>query len=161
MGFWICSKCGSRLDQPIFTPTTKATTGHDEPITFQQMFNLVDPKRAEQLRALSLSIYQACADYALKQGIIIADTKFEFGLYKGDAILVDEVLTPDSSRFWPANQWTPGQPQLSYDKQFVRDYLEGIGWNKEPPAPSLPDNVVEKTRQKYKEAYRLLVGETF
>ena len=153
-------KNGSRLEQPIFTPATKAKTGHDQNITFDQAAALIGLERASRLRELSSSIYQRAAAHALKRNIIIADTKFEFGIYKNEIILVDEVLTPDSSRFWPRQQWTPGQTQLSYDKQFVRDYLEGIGWNKQPPAPPLPESVVTKTREKYVEAYKLITGAT-
>ena len=151
-------KNGSKLDQPIFTPSTKAKTGHDENITFEIAANTIGVKNAERLRELSISIYQRAAEHAQKRNIIIADTKFEFGLHNGEIILVDEVLTPDSSRFWPRQQWTPGQTQLSYDKQFVRDYLEGIGWNKQPPSPPLPETVVMKTREKYIEAYKQITG---
>jgi phosphoribosylaminoimidazole-succinocarboxamide synthase len=147
-------KNGAKLDQPIFTPSTKAKTGHDENITFEQAVGIVGQANAEKLRDLSISIYQRAAEHALTKNIIIADTKFEFGIHNGEIILVDEVLTPDSSRFWPKEQWTPGKTQLSYDKQFVRDYLEGIGWNKQPPAPPLPDGVVQKTREKYIDAFK-------
>jgi len=152
-------KQGSRLDQPIFTPATKAKSGHDENINFETACGIIGRDSAEQLRDLSLSIYKRAAEHALKQNIIIADTKFEFGLLNGAIILVDEVLTPDSSRFWPRQQWTPGETQLSFDKQFVRDYLEGIGWNKQPPAPPLPETVVQKTREKYVEAYKQITGQ--
>jgi phosphoribosylaminoimidazole-succinocarboxamide synthase len=152
-------KNGSRLDQPIFTPATKATHGHDENISFEQAAALIGHVNAEKLRELTLSIYQRASEHALSRNIIIADTKFEFGVYNNEIILVDEVLTPDSSRFWPNEQWTPGQTQLSYDKQFVRDYLEGIGWNKQAPAPPLPENVVAKTREKYVGAYQLITGQ--
>jgi phosphoribosylaminoimidazole-succinocarboxamide synthase len=151
---------GSRLEQPIFTPATKAKTGHDQNIDFAAACEIIGRDHAAKLRDFSISIYQRAAEHALTRNIIIADTKFEFGLYKGEIILVDEVLTPDSSRFWPREKWTPGQTQLSYDKQFVRDYLEGIGWNKQPPAPPLPDTVVQKTREKYMEAYRQITGKT-
>jgi phosphoribosylaminoimidazole-succinocarboxamide synthase len=154
-------KNGSRLEQPIFTPATKAPAGaHDQNITFDEAAATIGYTHAERLRELSLDIYKRAAEHALSRNIIIADTKFEFGLYGGEIILVDEVLTPDSSRFWPREQWTPGQTQLSFDKQFVRDYLEGIGWNKQPPAPTLPDTVVQKTREKYVDAYRQLTGQT-
>src|SRR5579862_5146287 len=143
---------GSRLDQPIFTPATKAQSGHDQNISFEQAAEAIGQSNAERLRELSISIYQRASAHALTRDIIIADTKFEFGLWNDQIILVDEVLTPDSSRFWPRQQWTPGQTQLSYDKQFVRDYLEGIGWNKQPPAPPLPESVVMKTREKYVDA---------
>ncbi len=152
-------KNGSKLDQPIFTPATKAKTGHDENISFERAAETIGLANAEKLRELSISIYQRAAAHALTRNIIIADTKFEFGMYKDEIILVDEVLTPDSSRFWPKEQWTPGQTQLSYDKQFVRDYLEGIGWDKKPPAPPLPESVVSKTREKYVEAYTLISGQ--
>ena len=151
-------KNGARLERPIFTPATKAKTGHDENITFEIAAGIVGQQNAERLRELSISIYQRAAEHAVKKNIIIADTKFEFGLHNNEIIIVDEVLTPDSSRFWPREQWTPGATQLSYDKQFVRDYLEGINWNKQPPAPPLPDSVVQKTREKYIEAYRLITG---
>ncbi len=153
-------KNGSRLDQPIFTPSTKATVGHDQNITFEQASEMIGQKNAERLKELSIGVYQRAAEHALTRNIIIADTKFEFGVYENEIILVDEVMTPDSSRFWPKQQWTPGQMQMSYDKQFVRDYLEGIGWNKQPPAPPLPESVVTKTREKYIEAYRLITGKT-
>ena len=153
-------KNGSKLDQPIFTPATKAKTGHDENISFERAADVIGGASAEKLRELSISIYQRASEHALKKNIIIADTKFEFGLHQGQIILVDEVLTPDSSRFWPREQWTPGQTQLSYDKQFVRDYLEGIGWNKQSPAPPLPEGVVTKTREKYVDAYRQITGQT-
>jgi phosphoribosylaminoimidazole-succinocarboxamide synthase len=151
-------KNGSKLEQPIFTPSTKAKTGHDENINFERAAEIIGQASAEKLRDLSISIYQRAAEHAVTKNIIIADTKFEFGMYNGEIILVDEVLTPDSSRFWPKEQWTPGQTQLSYDKQFVRDYLEGIGWNKQPPAPPLPDSVVQKTREKYMDAYKQITG---
>jgi len=153
-------KNGAKLDQPIFTPSTKATTGHDENISFEQASETIGTHNADRLRKLSINIYERAAAHALTKGIIIADTKFEFGMYEGEIILVDEVLTPDSSRFWPRDQWTPGQTQLSFDKQFVRDYLEGIGWNKQPPAPELPEGVVMKTREKYVDAYHKITGKT-
>lgn len=152
-------KNGSRLEQPIFTPATKAEAGHhDENITFEQAAEIIGHDNAAQLRDLSIGVYKRASEHALSKGIVIADTKFEFGVSDGKIILVDEVLTPDSSRFWPREQWTPGQTQLSYDKQFVRDYLEGIGWNKQPPAPPLPDAVVQKTREKYIDAYTRITG---
>jgi phosphoribosylaminoimidazole-succinocarboxamide synthase len=153
-------KNGSKLEQPIFTPSTKAKTGHDENINFERAAETIGQASAEKLRDLSISIYQRAADHAATKNIIIADTKFEFGMHNGEIILVDEVLTPDSSRFWPKEQWTPGQTQLSYDKQFVRDYLEGVGWNKQPPAPPLPDSVVQKTREKYMDAYKQITGQS-
>jgi phosphoribosylaminoimidazole-succinocarboxamide synthase len=146
-----------RLPEAIFTPSTKAQSGHDENISFEQAAELVGRDTAEQVRDLSLALYRYAADYALERGIIIADTKFEFGLLdSGELILIDEILTPDSSRFWPAESYEPGRAQASFDKQYVRDYLEAIEWNKEPPAPELPEEVVEKTREKYWEAVRRL-----
>jgi phosphoribosylaminoimidazole-succinocarboxamide synthase len=147
-----------QLPEPIFTPATKATTGHDENISFEHMSRLVDPEDARQLRDLSLAIYRKAADYARKKGIIIADTKFEFGRTPAGITLADEVLTPDSSRFWPADQYQPGMSQQSFDKQYVRDYLEEIRWNKQPPAPALPADVARKTSEKYVQAYRQLTG---
>ena len=151
-------KESDKLPQPIFTPSTKATTGHDENISFAEMSKLVGPELSRQLRDLSLSVYQAAANYALQRGIIIADTKFEFGRTPGGLVLADEVLTPDSSRFWPANTYTPGKAQDSFDKQYVRDYLENIRWNKQPPAPALPPDVALKTSEKYLQAYRQITG---
>jgi phosphoribosylaminoimidazole-succinocarboxamide synthase len=147
-----------QLPEPIFTPATKATTGHDENISFERMSQLVDPDDARQLRNLSLAIYKKASDYARGKGIIIADTKFEFGRTAAGITLADEVLTPDSSRFWPADQYKPGMSQQSFDKQYVRDYLEEIRWNKQPPAPALPANVAQRTSEKYVEAYRQLTG---
>ncbi len=148
-----------RLPQPLFTPATKAQTGHDENISFAQMVQIVGEEVAHQLRDWSLRLYQEAVDYALSRGIIIADTKFEFGRdAQGRILLIDEVLTPDSSRFWDAALYQPGRPQPSYDKQFVRDYLESIGWNKQPPAPALPPEIVQKTAEKYREACRRLTG---
>ena len=148
-----------RLPEPIFTPATKAESGHhDENISFDRMAALVTSATAERLRAATLDIYKTAAAYAETKGIIIADTKFEFGFVDGSLVLADEILTPDSSRFWPRSEYVPGGPQPSYDKQFVRDYLESIRWNKQPPAPVLPDDVVERTSAKYREAYRLLAG---
>src|SRR5437879_1761013 len=146
------------LPEPIFTPATKATTGHDENISFQAMTRLVDPGDAGRLRDLSLTIYRKAAAYARQKGIIIADTKFEFGRTAAGITLADEVLTPDSSRFWPADLYSPGMAQQSFDKQYVRDYLEEIRWNKLPPAPALPAEVARKTSEKYVEAYRQLTG---
>ena len=150
----------SELPDPIFTPATKAQTGHDINISFEEAAEIVGPKVADQVREASLKIYKSAREYARQRGIIIADTKFEFGVFNGELILIDEVLTPDSSRFWPADQYRPGGSQPSYDKQFVRDYLETLDWNKTPPAPALPPDVVEKTRAKYLEAYRRLSGKT-
>src|SRR5580692_5295752 len=146
------------LPEPIFTPATKAVTGHDENISFEQMCEIVGAETAAQLRDLTLKIYQKAAAYARQRGIIIADTKFEFGRTPKGITLADEVLTPDSSRFWPAESYAPGRPQDSYDKQYVRDYLEQIRWDKQPPAPALPAEVARKTSEKYLEAYRQLTG---
>ena len=147
-----------QLPEPIFTPATKATTGHDENISFEHMSQLVDPEEARRLRDLSLAIYKKAADYAREKGIIIADTKFEFGRTAAGIALADEVLTPDSSRFWPAEKYEAGMSQQSFDKQYVRDYLEEIRWNKQPPAPALPAEVARKTSEKYVQAYRQLTG---
>jgi len=148
----------SELPEPIFTPSTKAEEGHDENINFEQACKIVGTELATQARDLSLMIYKAGRDYAKQRGIIIADTKFEFGLFEGKLILIDEVLTPDSSRFWPADQYAPGKGQPSFDKQFVRDYLETLTWDKTPPGPTLPEDVVAKTSAKYLEAYEKLTG---
>jgi phosphoribosylaminoimidazole-succinocarboxamide synthase len=148
----------SELPEPIFTPSTKAEEGHDENINFEQACQIVGTELATQARDLSLMIYKAGRDYARQRGIIIADTKFEFGLFDGKLILIDEVLTPDSSRFWPADQYAPGRGQPSFDKQFVRDYLETLTWDKTPPGPTLPADVVAKTSAKYLEAYERLTG---
>jgi phosphoribosylaminoimidazole-succinocarboxamide synthase len=148
----------ARLPEPIFTPATKAETGHDENITFEQMADALGRELSEELRRRSIDIFQRGAAYALERGIIIADTKFEFGFIGEQLVLADEVLTPDSSRFWPRASYQPGGPQASYDKQYVRDYLESIHWNKQPPAPALPFDVVERTSEKYREAYRVLTG---
>lgn len=147
-----------KLPEPIFTPATKATTGHDENISFEEMVKIVGRELSEKLRDMSLKIYQSAADYAETKGIIIADTKFEFGQTEKGLILADEVLTPDSSRFWPADKYKPGGAQESFDKQYVRDYLESIKWNKQPPAPALPAEVAENTSKKYIEAYEQLTG---
>jgi phosphoribosylaminoimidazole-succinocarboxamide synthase len=151
-------KESSELPEPIFTPATKAETGHDENISFEQAAKIVGSDIAEKARANSLKIYNTARDYARKRGIIIADTKFEFGLFDGELILIDEVLTPDSSRFWPADQYQPGKNQPSFDKQFVRDYLETLDWDKNPPAPALPPEVVKRTESKYLDAYERLTG---
>jgi phosphoribosylaminoimidazole-succinocarboxamide synthase len=148
----------AKLDPPIFTPSTKATEGHDENITWDEMVRRIGREAAEALQRLSLAVYQKGGDYAKSRGIIIADTKFEWGLRAGEIILIDEVLTPDSSRFWPSDGYAPGRPQPSFDKQFVRDYLESTGWNKQPPPPPLPAQVIAKTSEKYREAYRRLTG---
>ena len=151
-------KESDKLPEPIFTPATKATSGHDENISFAEMSKLVGPELSRQLRELSLRVYQAAADYARQKGIIIADTKFEFGKTAAGLVLADEVLTPDSSRFWPADKYSPGKAQESFDKQYVRDYLESIHWNKQPPAPALPPEVAHRSSEKYIEAYRRLTG---
>jgi len=151
----------SRLPEPLFTPATKAGTGHDENITFDQMVELVDEERADFLQERSLAIYEKAADYARTRGIVIADTKFEWGQVDNETILIDEVLTPDSSRFWPLDQYEPGRPQVSFDKQFVRDFLETSGWDKEPPAPALPHDIIRKTSEKYIEGYERLTGKKF
>ena len=151
-----------RLPEPIFTPATKAETGHDENISFQQMCELVGTQTADELRRRSLSVYLRGAEYALARGILIADTKFEWGKTDdGELILIDEVLTPDSSRFWPVDQYEPGRSPPSYDKQFVRNWLEACGWDKNSPPPELPADVVAKTREKYIEAYERLTGREF
>jgi phosphoribosylaminoimidazole-succinocarboxamide synthase len=146
------------LPEPIFTPSTKAETGHDENISFEQAVQIEGAAVAGQVRELSLKIYKQARDYARQRGIIIADTKFEFGKFGSELILIDEVLTPDSSRFWPADQYKAGQGQPSFDKQFVRDYLETLDWDKTPPAPALPAEIVAKTQAKYLEAYERLTG---
>ncbi|HEY7336778.1 MAG TPA: phosphoribosylaminoimidazolesuccinocarboxamide synthase [Bryobacteraceae bacterium] len=149
-----------KLPQPIYTPATKAQTGHDENISFEQTVELVGADTAARLRDLTLTLYGRASDYARQRGIIIADTKFEFGLAGGKIVLADEVLTPDSSRFWPADSYEAGRAQPSFDKQYVRDYLESIHWNKQPPAPPLPEEVARHTSEKYREAYRALTGKT-
>jgi len=151
-------KESDRLPEPIFTPAIKATTGHDENIPFEKMVEIAGADVSVELQTLSLRIYSAAAEYAREQGILIADTKFEFGRTPKGITLADEVLTPDSSRFWPADQYQPGRAQDSYDKQYVRDYLEEIHWTKQPPAPALPVEVVRKTSDKYLEAYQRLTG---
>jgi phosphoribosylaminoimidazole-succinocarboxamide synthase len=147
-----------RLPEPIFTPATKAVTGHDENIPFEEAVALIGKDLAEKVRAVSLEIYRRAAAYAEPRGIILADTKFEFGLLNNNLLWIDEALTPDSSRFWPAAHYSPGGPQSSFDKQFVRDYLERMRWPKTPPGPELPPEVVAATRAKYREAYRILAG---
>jgi phosphoribosylaminoimidazole-succinocarboxamide synthase len=148
------------LPEPIFTPATKAQSGHDENIPFETVVNMIGQETASRLRDLTLTIYKKASEYARSRGIIIADTKFEFGVVDGEITLADEVLTPDSSRFWPAETYSPGGAQPSFDKQFVRDYLESIKWNKQPPAPALPEDVARRTSEKYKEAYRSLAGKS-
>jgi phosphoribosylaminoimidazole-succinocarboxamide synthase len=147
-----------RLPEPIFTPSTKAQSGHDENISFERAAEMVGEDMAGRLRALTLAIYSKAARYAETRGVLIADTKFEFGLFDDTLILADEVLTPDSSRFWPLETYKPGAAQPSYDKQYVRDYLESIHWNKQPPAPGLPPDVAARTSEKYKDAYQALTG---
>ena len=154
MGYEMAGK----LDEPIFTPSTKADEGHDENISIARMIEIVGEDLGKKLIDISLNLYKTAADYALTKGIIIADTKFEFGMIGDELILIDEVLTPDSSRFWPADTYKPGSSPLSFDKQYVRDYLETLDWDKTPPAPELPEDVVRNTREKYLEAYRLLTG---
>jgi phosphoribosylaminoimidazole-succinocarboxamide synthase len=146
------------LPEPIFTPATKAQSGHDENIPFERAAEMLGAETAARLRDLTLKIYRRAEEYAFAKGIIIADTKFEFGTVDGEIILADEVLTPDSSRFWPVDVYAPGRPQASYDKQYVRDYLEAIDWNKQPPAPVLPEEIALRTTEKYKEAYFALTG---
>jgi phosphoribosylaminoimidazole-succinocarboxamide synthase len=152
---------GSQLPEPIFTPATKAETGHDENIPFERMVEIVGAETGEELRSRSLEVYRRGADYARTRGIIIADTKFEWGRADGQIILCDEVLTPDSSRFWPADAWQPGRSQPSFDKQFVRDWLETTTWDKNSPPPMLPDDVVARSREKYVEAFERLTGQKF
>ena len=147
-----------RLPQPIFTPSTKAEAGHDENISEEQAAKIIGQDNIRRLKELTLNLYSRGVEYASNRGIIICDTKFEFGTIDGEIAIVDEMLTPDSSRFWPADQYSPGKPQPSFDKQFVRDYLEKIGWNKQPPAPELPEDIVSATSSKYVEALRVLTG---
>jgi len=150
-----------QFEQPLFTPSTKAETGHDVNISFNKMKEFVGEGVADQLEEFSLKIYSTAADYARKKGIIIADTKFEFGVLNSEILLIDEVLTPDSSRFWPADQYEPGKSQPSFDKQFVRDYLTSIGWDKNSSPPQLPRSVIDETQRKYKEAYEKITGKKF
>lgn len=150
----------SKLPEPIFTPTTKESTGHDLPITFTQLIDRVGEDLAAKLRDFSLNLYQAALVRAEANGIIIADTKFEFAWNDGVLTVVDEIFTPDSSRFWPMDQYEPGKSQPSFDKQYVRDYLDTLDWNKQPPAPPLPEEVINKTSEKYLEAYQRITGET-
>lgn len=149
---------GDRLPAPIFTPATKAQTGHDVNVPFQYVANKLGVDLAGQLRDLTLDIYARASEHTLARGIILADTKFEFGFVEGQLVLADEALTPDSSRYWPADTYKPGGPQFSFDKQYVRDYLETLPWNKQPPAPALPEDVVRKTSEKYEEAYSRVTG---
>lgn len=149
---------GSKLPEPIFTPSTKADEGHDENINEQQAIELIGKDKFEVLKNTSIMIYKKAQEYAAEKGIILADTKFEFGVYNNEIILIDEILTPDSSRFWPMDKYSVGQNPKSFDKQFVRDYLESINWDKQPPVPKLPQNIISKTREKYIEAYIRLTG---
>ncbi len=151
----------SKLEQPIFTPATKEEEGHDVNISFERMCEIVGEDPSRELKQRSQELYQRGADYAAEKGIIIADTKFEWGWHQGEIILIDEVLTPDSSRFWPADRYHPGENQFSFDKQFVRDYLESTDWDKNSPPPELPSDIVERTRAKYIEAYERLTGDSF
>jgi phosphoribosylaminoimidazole-succinocarboxamide synthase len=148
----------ARLPEPLFTPAAKASSGHDENISFETTVQTVGPETASLLRDLTLRIYAKAAAHAESRGIVLADTKFEFGWHHGELLLGDEVLTPDSSRYWPGNTYRPGGAQQSFDKQFVRDYLETLSWNKQPPAPPLPPDVIEKTSEKYHDAYRRITG---
>lgn len=151
-------KESDRLPEPIFTPATKATTGHDENISFQEAASQIGESLAARLRDITLEVYHRASEFAAECGILIADTKLEFGIDRGELVWIDEALTPDSSRFWPADAYEPGKAQPSFDKQFVRDYLERIGWSKQPPAPALPVDVVDATRAKYRDAYTRLTG---
>jgi phosphoribosylaminoimidazole-succinocarboxamide synthase len=151
-------KNGDRLPEPLFTPATKSTSGHDMNVPFRYVANLLGVDLAGQIRDTTMELYSRAAAYALERGIILADTKFEFGFVDSDLVLADEALTPDSSRYWPADTYSPGGPQPSFDKQFVRDYLEKQKWDKKPPAPSLPDDVVRKTSEKYQDAYSRITG---
>jgi len=151
-------KESDKLEQPIFTPSTKADVGHDENVSQSYIEELIGLDMAKELKDISIRVYKKAGDYALQKGIIIADTKFEFGIYNGRIIIIDEALTPDSSRFWPLDGYMPGRPQPSFDKQFVRDYLETLDWDKTTPAPDLPEEIIAKTTEKYLEAYRKLTG---
>ena len=154
-------KESQKLPQPVFTPSTKAEAGiHDENISFDKVIEILGQQQAEQIKDLSLKIYQKGSEFAAEKGILIADTKFEFGLKDGRLILIDEVLTPDSSRFWPMDTYKPGGPQQSFDKQFLRDYLNSLGWSKQPPPPKLPQEIISKTRKRYIEALERLTGQT-
>jgi phosphoribosylaminoimidazole-succinocarboxamide synthase len=154
-------RLADRLDQPIFTPATKATTGHDENLDEAGARELVGDETYEELRRRSIDIYLAAAHHAAERGVILADTKFEFGIANGELILIDEVLTPDSSRYWPVDHWTPGSEVPSFDKQYVRDWLDQSGWDQDPPAPHLPEAVVAGTRARYVEAYERITGDSF
>ena len=154
-------KQASRLPEPIFTPATKAESGHDENISFERMGDMIGDELAAKVRERSIALYVKARDYAIKRGIILCDTKFEWGLIDGELTLVDEALTPDSSRFWPVEGYSPGQSPPSFDKQFVRDYLETLDWDKTDPAPELPDDVAQKTSEKYIEAFEKITGKPF
>jgi phosphoribosylaminoimidazole-succinocarboxamide synthase len=147
-----------KLPDNIFTPSTKAEEGHDENVSFDYISGMIGEKLAGEIRDLSLAVYEKARKYAAVRGIIIADTKFEFGVIDGRTTLIDEILSPDSSRFWPSSSYAPGRSQQSFDKQFVRDYLSGLDWDKTPPAPALPEEIVNRTLENYKEARRLLIG---
>ena len=151
----------SKLPMPIFTPTTKAAEGHDLPLTFEETVDLIGEGLAHKLREITIALYERGAEVAAERGIIVADTKFEFGFAEGELILIDEVLTPDSSRFWPADTYAEGKAQPSFDKQFVRDWLDASGWDREPPPPSLPEEVLDGTAARYREAYERLTGGPF
>lgn len=153
-------KQGDKLPEPIFTPSTKAVEGHDENVSFEALAEKIGVEMAEKLRDASIALYKKVSGFAESKGIILADTKFEFGLFGGELVVADEMFTPDSSRFWDKADYEPGRPQKSFDKQYLRDYLESIQWNKQPPAPELPEEVVEKTEAKYIEAYERLTGKT-
>ena len=148
----------AKLEEPIFTPSTKAEQGHDINVTFEQLLKEIDSNLAHQLKDTSIALYKKVSEYALSKGLILADTKFEFGLLNGKLVVADEMFTPDSSRFWDANDYEPGRAQKSFDKQYLREYLETLDWDKTPPAPKLPENVIEKTSMKYLEAYKILTG---
>jgi phosphoribosylaminoimidazole-succinocarboxamide synthase len=148
----------ARLPEPVFTPTTKEESGHDQPVTIAEVRDQVGAELAGKLQDIALRVYQFAADYAAERGFLLCDTKFEFGLVDGELILVDEILTPDSSRYWDASKYAPGQPQEAFDKQYVRDYLETLDWDKEPPGPMLPGEVIAETRRIYQEAYRRITG---
>jgi len=151
-------KQGDKLPEPIFTPSTKASEGHDMNVSFEYLAKEIGPEMAEKLKNASIELYKKGSEFALTKGLILADTKFEFGVLDGELVIGDEMLTPDSSRFWDIKEYEPGRPQKSFDKQYLRDYLESIGWDKTPPAPKLPTDVIEKTRAKYVEAYEKLTG---
>jgi len=151
-------KEGSQLPEPLFTPSTKASSGHDVPISFQEMTNMIGSERAQYMRRMSLDIYRSASNYLLKQGFILADTKLEFGMHNNNIILIDECITPDSSRFWLRSAYTPGKHQESFDKQFVRDYLSSLGWDKLPPAPSLPFKTIQETSRIYQETFQRITG---